>query len=327
MIRKMKLAIGLLVNCIKSEGVKKGVQKYLRIILGCSPYEEKIESLNEQVKILTYLFNESIDITKIPPTKNTDLRIMQECDGLLLAVFDKICKKYGLIYWLNYGTLLGAVRHKGFIPWDDDMDVAMPREHFNKLQSILEFELKPQGFTISDFGKPAYVIGLGYEHLKTGTWVDVFPVDTYSSCKKMGDILEELKLKVDEYREIYKMEKDSRDANYFDLKRKQIIETSGDYKIMYSGLEYGCGSQEYCMYEESDIYPLTTLQFEGNNYSVPNNYEKYLKCIYGDYMRFPNGGILLHNEGRGDLHTWAKRNNIDMNEVKDILKSILESFT
>ena len=59
---------------------------------------------------------------------------MQECDALLLAIFDKVCKKHGLVYWLSYGTLLGAVRHKGFIPWDDDMDIMMPRPDLERFK-------------------------------------------------------------------------------------------------------------------------------------------------------------------------------------------------
>jgi len=51
----------------------------------------------------------------------------------LLLAFDKICQENQLTYWLDHGTLLGAVRHQGFIPWDDDLDVSMPREDYEKL--------------------------------------------------------------------------------------------------------------------------------------------------------------------------------------------------
>ena len=52
----------------------------------------------------------------------------------VLNVFDNICKKYDITYFLMYGTLMGAVRHKGFIPWDDDVDVIMSRENYNKFR-------------------------------------------------------------------------------------------------------------------------------------------------------------------------------------------------
>ena len=106
--------------------MKKKIRGILNRVLGINDLRDRIDTVN-------YFMNEFVDITSLPPTKNKDLRIMQQCDALLLALFDKICKKHGLTYWLTYGTLLGAVRHKGFIPWDDDMDVAMPREDYYKL--------------------------------------------------------------------------------------------------------------------------------------------------------------------------------------------------
>ena len=65
----------------------------------------------------------------------------------LLLKLDEICKKYKLRYYLCGGTLLGAVRHKGFIPWDDDIDVLMPREDFEKLLR-LEKKQKQDAFCI-----------------------------------------------------------------------------------------------------------------------------------------------------------------------------------
>lgn len=55
----------------------------------------------------------------------------------MLVAFDKICKEHNLRYWLAAGTLIGAARHGGFIPWDDDLDVNMPREDANKLKDMM----------------------------------------------------------------------------------------------------------------------------------------------------------------------------------------------
>lgn len=293
----------------------KKIRKILDRILG-------INDLRDRINTLHYLLNESIDITAIPPTKNKDLRIMQQCDALLLALFDKICKKHGLTYWLTYGTLLGAVRHKGFIPWDDDMDVAMPRAHFDKLLNILKSEFEASGFTVSDFNKPGYLIGFGYQHQKTGTWLDVFPVDVFPSTGRLNEIEDELKSKVDAYRKCYNKEYSSSDVEYFASQRKKRFSCEGDYTIMYHGLEYG----DYMFYEEKDVFPLSTILFEGYELPVPCQYEPYLKRIFGDYMSFPSKGILIHDLGRGPLHTWAKQNGIDMFEVKRKLESYLNGY-
>ena len=64
----------------------------------------------------------------------------------MLEILDRTCKEHGLRYFLFYGSLLGAVRHKGFIPWDDDLDIVMPRPDFDRVQRILEKELEPPYF-------------------------------------------------------------------------------------------------------------------------------------------------------------------------------------
>lgn len=74
-----------------------------------------------------------------PATGN--LRKFQKQDVDLLKEFIRICDKYNLRYWLDFGSLLGAVRHNGFIPWDDDCDVSMPESDFIKFQELAENEI------------------------------------------------------------------------------------------------------------------------------------------------------------------------------------------
>ena len=73
--------------------------------------------------------------------KENELRSCQLKQLEILKIFDRICRKHNLRYWIDGGTLLGAVRHKGFIPWDDDLDVAMPSEDYKKLDQIIQSEL------------------------------------------------------------------------------------------------------------------------------------------------------------------------------------------
>lgn len=77
---------------------------------------------------------------------NTYLWRVQQIQIELLEEFDRICRKYGLHYNISFGTLLGAVRHKGFIPWDDDIDVTIPWEDFDKLDEIMKLELDEEKY-------------------------------------------------------------------------------------------------------------------------------------------------------------------------------------
>ena len=70
----------------------------------------------------------------IPKAEGT-LRLVQEAEAGFLDLFQKFCEENNLRYWIDFGTLLGAIRHKGFIPWDDDIDIAMPRDDYERLIS------------------------------------------------------------------------------------------------------------------------------------------------------------------------------------------------
>lgn len=121
----------------------------------------------------------------------------------LLRVFTALCTKYHLRYFMIYGTLLGAVRHENFIPWDDDVDVALPREDYNKLIEAAQKELSDPYFLQTPENDPDCFYG-GFirlrnsnttgisavdfgHHCNLGIWMDIFPLDTCMSDKKIVD--------------------------------------------------------------------------------------------------------------------------------------------
>ncbi len=97
-------------------------------MLSCFPEHMLVAVLNQQKSQLSL-------------NGNTYLWRVQQIQIELLTEFDRICRKHGLHYNISFGTLLGAIRHKGFIPWDDDIDVTLPWEDFDKLDEIMKLEL------------------------------------------------------------------------------------------------------------------------------------------------------------------------------------------
>ncbi|CAM4219493.1 LicD family protein [Erysipelothrix inopinata] len=118
---------------------------------------------------------------------------IQQEEFNILCEFDRICKKHNLKYSLGYGTMLGAVRHHGFIPWDDDVDVIMSRDEYNRFLSIVDEELNDNYSFVDNKREKNYWYGFGkirsnnillpeksteYLGIKQGVWIDIFPFDS-----------------------------------------------------------------------------------------------------------------------------------------------------
>ena len=104
----------------------KTVYRILGLKISVKHSEEKnlIMGLDELVR-------RTVDVTSLPKAQGV-LRDIQLSILKLLLEVDKVCKEHKIQYWLDYGTLLGAIRHKDFIPWDDDIDISMMREDYEK---------------------------------------------------------------------------------------------------------------------------------------------------------------------------------------------------
>lgn len=281
-----------------------------------------VQRQQEEIDTMFYFLNHYLDIQELPPTKDEDLRILQKCDAEFLKIFDIICKKHKITYWLDYGTLLGAVRHKGFIPWDDDMDLGITRSDFDRFMEDVKPDFEKNNIDVSlDSGR----IGLGYKHKETGIWIDLFPVDDYyysgdnSDSEKMF-----LAEKIGKYRKKYNLETLLPKEQY----AKQRAETIGNIKGSGHRLIYHTPEFVYVkvlIHEDKDIFPLAVREFEGNKFPVPNNCEAYLNCIYGShYMEFPRSGVEHHGGASGRLKTWAQKAGVDMGEVLEELRILFE---
>lgn len=307
MIRKIKKEIEL-------NGITKTIQKAVQKIVGVWDMREEIDTLH-------YFLNACHDASCMPPATDPDLRILQLCDVQLLRIVAKLCDKLELSYWLDFGTLLGAVRHHGFIPWDDDMDVAMPRNDFNRALSELKNELMNYDIDLCEENQ----IGIGYHHKETGIWLDIFAHDEYFYSKDNIDLYK-ISTDIDKCRNNYlhHISKASQDWKYKN-RMKYIGVGEGPNKMLYLQPEFKYLKN---IFHPSDIvFPLSELKFEGYDFKVPQDYISYLKVIYGkDFMSFPRKGILKHDAGRGPLSTWAKKNGVNMNVVLDKLSSIADKI-
>ena len=303
-----------IVSIIKSKGMKGLLQRGLLKILGISNQQEEIDSL-------FYFFNKYINIESIPPTDNVGLRNLQKCDTMLLNIFDKICAKYNLSYWLDYGTLLGAIRHKGFIPWDDDTDVAMLRSDYNKLIDLASSDFKMFGI---DFKEDAGRIGIGYLHSQTGIWLDVFPVDIIRTNKEIREIKSHLIKLYGKYLKLNgKKSLKSDRMSIAQLKNDLYKEYMEGDNIYYISCPEFPGSWQGISHDL--IFPLVKMKFENYEFFVPNQFKLYLEELYGtNYMSFPRNGIERHgvSSGRPPLGTWAEINNINMDRIHFSLEEI-----
>jgi lipopolysaccharide cholinephosphotransferase len=260
------------------EKIKKNLRKIFRKLTGMNYYEEEIDTL-------FYFLNSYVDITKAPKAKG-DLRKLQTGDFILLQIFHEICEKNHLTYWLDYGTLLGAYRHKGFIPWDDDVDVSMPREDYNRALNLFETEFRSYGIDAKEEKDELMQrIGIGYKHKSTGVWIDVFPVDKIYTDEIIEKNRDEINDRVMRYRKLYLKHKDKKDRNFFETKKEKIIGSSelcnGKNEVYFHGPE---NFIDYTLYTSDMLFPLQKIKFEDDYFYVPHDTEGYLQECYSKGM-------------------------------------------
>ena len=252
----------------------------------------------------------------------SDNRKLQLIQVSIVEDIDRICQENDLTYYMIAGTLLGAVRHKGFIPWDDDMDLVMYRDDYNKLIGIIQRDYADKYFAqtfYTDKEYTRYVLKIrlnGTRHVESayerssvnqGIYIDIFPLD---HVKKPGGFGLSLRGKLVRLLFAYKSLRFDALPDRSPKKVKLAKATRWTTYLLPNRLvnrlfDYVCGkdNKKNCAYTtnfashyrwqkqlfKNEVYGVgCPLEFEGRLFNAPTEYETVLRQLYGDdYMAIP----------------------------------------
>ena len=251
-------------------------------------------------------------------TEITSIEELQDMELKILEYVHNVCEKQGYRYYLAYGTLIGAIRHKGFIPWDDDIDIVMPRDDYEKLQSYL-LKNKDENFEVMTYlnnknyvypfmkviDKRTYLVEEDVRlEQNMGVYIDIFPLDGHEEDKefrnKMTKLIKKRQLSCYTFKGIvnknslintliryiciflFYFSSTNRYIKKIDelAKSRKISESKYIDYIVLKDIKSPNIKREW--YNES-----IDVEFNGRLFKVPKNYHEILTADYGDYMQLP----------------------------------------
>ena len=292
----------------------------------------------EHIDSMNFLFNNIyLDYEHTPKKTLQDIKLL--CSELLEFV-NKVCIKHDITWWMDYGNLLGAVRHGDYVPWDDDIDIGMVRKDYNKFIKVIYDEVKQK--KLRDF------IDIDYRRKKSrdGKLVKTFmqlwikkPINDISTILAGVDIFPYDYITAFHYHDINPLYHESR-FNFFDnLANKLGYDES--LKIMYDeldleldetdwlipGVEGPCGpyeSYKLMIIDRTKLFPLKPIKFGDKIFPAPNDTHYYLEKIYGNYLAVPKS--IRRNHQRVKMFRYLENRSEMFDECLEKMREINEKF-
>lgn len=266
------------------------------------------------------------DVFKNMPKATGDLRLIQQGLMILLVELDQICRQYGASYWLSYGSLLGAVRHNGFIPWDDDVDVSMLREDFEKIRNNDNLNSRISLKTLYVFTDSVpYKIYRLYFKNDLSLFLDIFVFDlgtvnpnSYEEYRKARKFI------FDSVPSPYQRKTFSKDPQLNSKLDSAIKDATSMVTYLNdngTSIIYGLDNHSTSLfynytYNYDDIFPLQEIEFEGHPMLCPRNADIVLRQSYSDYYTIPSDTYPKHGNILNDASRKLLQEEIYMSEGK-----------
>lgn len=263
--------------------------------------------------------NETIIKMVLSETENAALRQRFAPEGSMLrrqqqrmlemmTWLDDVCRRHRIPYWLGSGTLLGAVRHGGFIPWDDDVDIEFRREDYPRLLQVLTQETAGTDYALQTHGTdPGYFFTYaklrdrrsrlqeqtGYDRIFTyqGIYLDLFVLEPMTkplhwlSNRTFGIIYKVLRNpEYNTQQLIRKTDSIYRVNMRFVFPLLRLLSRLFSPRL----LTYSPGIPFESQRDPAELFPLSTVVFEGHRFSAPHNPEAYLRRMFGNWQRLPD---------------------------------------
>lgn len=245
---------------------------------------------------------------------DTPLRQAQLVMLRLLKAFHAICEDHGFRYWLDAGTLLGAVRHGGFIPWDDDVDVLMPREDYLRFCAIAAAELPPDMFfqtpeSDPGFSCPWVKIRDRYSHMDEATgpypysqaiFIDIFPAvmetEAEHRLRNFYSLLPPLSKRPDPLSSSLALKSNLKRLAFGSLQWAFLAAMQVPPLCAAFHKRVGAGERQWAYeppirwtnrFPDSVVFPLAKIHFEDAEFWGPADPHHYLSDYFGNYLELP----------------------------------------